>query len=299
MEKEKAARCLILEYLKSCADSDPEHATEISQDINSLKGIWAIQDTNPNIPGVNSILDLIPATQADIDRAIELKNEGNASMSENDFHKAILLYTQAIRLNPNQSIFYCNRAAAYSKIGKHEKAIVDAEKAISLDPKYANAYSRLGFALFSLNRIDECREVYQRGLRACPDSQNLKENLESVSPKKPGSNIINFTGNQAQLNAIVRESKALVVTDFFAQWCGHCKRMDSVLPQLAAEFPNVIFVKIDIDISKDIATLYGIQSVPTIKFFRIGDDQNMKDLATVNGADVVAIRNNIQYFQGA
>jgi small glutamine-rich tetratricopeptide repeat-containing protein alpha len=65
-------------------------------------------------------------------------------MTAKDYPAAIEEYTQAISLDSTNPVFYSNRAAAYSSSGSHEMAVVDAEKAIEIDPKFVKAYHRLG-----------------------------------------------------------------------------------------------------------------------------------------------------------
>lgn len=64
-------------------------------------------------------------------------------MSQKLYDSAIEQYTEAIALDPNP-VFYSNRAAAWGGLGKHEKAVEDAERALGIDPKFSKAYSRLG-----------------------------------------------------------------------------------------------------------------------------------------------------------
>jgi small glutamine-rich tetratricopeptide repeat-containing protein alpha len=66
-------------------------------------------------------------------------------MQAKKYEEAIQCYTKAIELTPNNPIYYGNRAAAYSHLGQHQLAIDDCRRAISLDPKYVKAYSRLGY----------------------------------------------------------------------------------------------------------------------------------------------------------
>jgi tetratricopeptide (TPR) repeat protein len=182
MDKEKTLRCLIVQYLESLIPDDPEHGEELGVSVECLKTVWGIGDATVSIPGVRSLIDLIPEPQYDTERAVQLKLEGNAALKNGDLDLALAKYTEAISVNPNEATFYCNRAAVYSKKGQHESAIGDGEKAFALDPKYATAYSRLGFAYFSLNNTEKARDAYQRGIRACPDSQALKDNLQSLGP---------------------------------------------------------------------------------------------------------------------
>jgi tetratricopeptide (TPR) repeat protein len=180
MDKTRIARCLIVKYLESCATEDPDHAEEFTISIECLKTIWSIDDPTISLPGVRSLVDLIPDQVYDRERGIQLKLEGNTALKNGDYDLALAKYTEAIATDPTEPTFYCNRAAAHSKKENHAAAIPDCEKAISLDPKYASAYSRLGFAYFSLSEIEKAKEAFERGIRACPENQSLKENLASL-----------------------------------------------------------------------------------------------------------------------
>ncbi len=69
----------------------------------------------------------------------------------------------------------------------------------------------------------------------------------------------------------VLASKELVVADFWAEWCGPCKRIAPVLEELAGEYSGrVKVVKIDVDSNQEVATRYRIQSIPSLLFFKDG-----------------------------
>lgn len=58
----------------------------------------------------------------------------------------------------------------------------------------------------------------------------------------------------------------LVVVDFFTTWCGPCKQIAPFIDQLAAKYPEVKFIKVDIEKNEDIAAPLRIQSIPTFHF---------------------------------
>ncbi|MBS6005819.1 MAG: thioredoxin [Clostridium baratii] len=73
-------------------------------------------------------------------------------------------------------------------------------------------------------------------------------------------------------NTEVLENKGVVLVDFFATWCGPCKMIAPIIDELEAEVGDVKFVKVDVDESPEVATRYGIQSIPTLKVFKDGEN---------------------------
>lgn len=63
------------------------------------------------------------------------------------------------------------------------------------------------------------------------------------------------------------------IVDFYATWCGPCKRLSPVLEELSKEYAGrVNFYKVDVDKEKDIARAFGISSIPTLLFSPMGED---------------------------
>jgi len=71
-------------------------------------------------------------------------------------------------------------------------------------------------------------------------------------------------------SALVLQSDIPVIVDFYADWCGPCKRLGPILDEFARETPDVKVVKVDIDDSKKLARKYGVKSVPTVMLFKNG-----------------------------
>ncbi|OCF60736.1 cytoplasmic protein [Kwoniella mangroviensis CBS 10435] len=121
-------------------------------------------------------------TAEDKKQAEALKTKGNSLMSSKLYDSAIEQYTQAIALYPNP-VYYSNRAAAWGGLGKHEKAIEDAEKALDLDPNFSKAYSRLGHAHFSTGDYPSAVRAYEDGLKLDPSNSNMKTALATAKSK--------------------------------------------------------------------------------------------------------------------
>lgn len=122
-------------------------------------------------------------TAEDRAKAEELKTEGNQLMKEEKYKEAIQCYTKAMELDAANAVFPCNRAAAYSKMGEHQKAIADCQKALILDPNYGKAYGRMGLSYHNLNNLEKAKESYAKALELEPGSTFYQTSLSQVEDK--------------------------------------------------------------------------------------------------------------------
>ncbi|KAK2121319.1 Tetratricopeptide repeat protein 28 [Saguinus oedipus] len=67
---------------------------------------------------------------------VEKVRQSNQACHDGDFHTAIVLYNEALAVDPQNCILYSNRSAAYMKIQQYDKALDDAIKARLLNPKW-------------------------------------------------------------------------------------------------------------------------------------------------------------------
>ena len=81
-------------------------------------------------------------------------------------------------------------------------------------------------------------------------------------------------------DAVEPSMNALVILDFWAEWCGPCKQLTPVLEKVAADYADrgVILVKVNVDEEKFIATQFRIQSIPTV--YALFQGQPVADLSS-------------------
>ena len=72
---------------------------------------------------------------------------------------------------------------------------------------------------------------------------------------------------------ILKDSKSVYV-DFYADWCGPCKMTGPVVEALSKVYTDVQFVKVNVDNNPEIASMYGIMSIPTLIGFKEGKEVN-------------------------
>ena len=93
---------------------------------------------------------------------------------DQDFNKAIELYSKAIELNPTIAVYYGNRSFAYLKIECFGSALEDASKAIELDRNYVKGYYRRAAAYMSLGKFKLALKDYETVTKARPGDKDAK-----------------------------------------------------------------------------------------------------------------------------
>jgi len=80
------------------------------------------------------------------------------------------------------------------------------------------------------------------------------------------------TFTDANFKTEVMESNVPVFVDFWAPWCGPCQMMGPIVEELATELEgkNIKIGKLNVDENNDVASTYGIMSIPTFLVFKGG-----------------------------
>lgn len=96
----------------------------------------------------------------------------------------------------------------------------------------------------------------------------------------------------ADVNNIIASGEPVVI-DFWATWCGPCVRMSPVIDQLAEEYGDRVKIgKYNIEEESDLSTAYRIMSIPTILFFKNGEQ--IRDLRLAGSQNIDTLRANVE-----
>lgn len=69
-----------------------------------------------------------------------------------------------------------------------------------------------------------------------------------------------------------------VVVDFYATWCAPCKKLAPILEQVATEYSGKVdFYKVDVDKSGNLASMFGIKSIPTLLFIPMDGEPELME----------------------
>lgn len=78
--------------------------------------------------------------------------------------------------------------------------------------------------------------------------------------------------NENEFADAIKGNKVLV--DCYAPWCGPCKMLSPIIDMLSEENKVYEFYKLNVDDAPDVATEYGIMSIPTLLIFENGEKVN-------------------------
>uniref|UniRef100_A0A8C2ZNH5 Small glutamine-rich tetratricopeptide repeat-containing protein beta n=1 Tax=Cyclopterus lumpus TaxID=8103 RepID=A0A8C2ZNH5_CYCLU len=202
MAVEKRLAFSIVQFLRDqthrgALNSDEQESLEVA--IQCLETTFKISASEGHLAGPQPLREMfissllkndnitVPETcpsLEDVERAEQLKNEGNNHMKEENYRCAVECYTKAIELDLRNAVYYCNRAAAHSKLGNYTEATGDCDRAIGIDPSYSKAYGRLGLALTATNKYPEAITYFKKALVLDPDNDTYKSNLKIAEQKQ-------------------------------------------------------------------------------------------------------------------
>ncbi|MDR1557550.1 MAG: thioredoxin [Tannerellaceae bacterium] len=109
---------------------------------------------------------------------------------------------------------------------------------------------------------------------ACSQTSRTKENT-GISKVAKGDVIVlnkmdflakvfNYEENPDQW---VYEGEKPCIVDFYADWCGPCKKVSPILRDLAILYKDdIVIYKVNVDTENELAAAFGIQSIPTLLF---------------------------------
>ena len=112
-----------------------------------------------------AIVDFTQAIRLELNNAMNYNERGSAYRDKGDYDRAIADFTQATRLNPNFAAAYNNLGSAYMQKRDYDQAITNYTQSIRFGPNFAGTYNSRGFAYAQKGDYDRAIEDYTQALR--------------------------------------------------------------------------------------------------------------------------------------
>jgi thioredoxin len=116
-------------------------------------------------------------------------------------------------------------------------------------------------------------------LASCTAQAKSDKTEKLETPKAESAEVINLTKADFISKVFDYEKNATewkykgdkpCIVDFYADWCGPCKKVGPILKELAKEYDGkLVIYKINVDKEKELASAFGIQSIPTLLFIPV------------------------------
>ena len=141
---------------------------ELKKDIPSLSSriaqqIWMLWSTHPTDQKLTSILD-----------------EGSRLVQDQQYNRAIDVFTQAIELDPTWAEAWNKRATVYYIVGEFQKSQEDIDKVLELEERHFGALAGQGMVNIQLKNYDKAKRSYQKAQEIYPAMKSSKVMIEQI-----------------------------------------------------------------------------------------------------------------------
>ena len=117
-------------------------------------------------------------------------------------------------------------------------------------------------------------------------NKNANQKIAQTSPDSVNERIMDMKNNP---NKWAYKGTRPAIIDFYATWCGPCKITAPILDSLAFEYKGKLEVyKVDVDKQRELASMFGIESIPSLLFIPI-KGQPLMQVGAMGRADLEKI----------
>ncbi|KAL7249670.1 hypothetical protein ACSBR1_011787 [Camellia fascicularis] len=205
---------------------------------------------------------------------------GNDLFKSERFTEACSAYGEGLRLDPSNSVLYCNRAACWYKLGLWERAVDDCNQALHFQPNYTKALLRRAASNNKLERWAEAVRDYEVLRRVLPNDNEVAESMfyaQVALKKSRGEDISNMKfGGEVELVSGLEQFRAAIsspgasVVHFKAASNLQCKEISPFIDTLCGRYPSINFFMVDVEESMAVAVAEKVRIVPTFKIYKNG-----------------------------
>ena len=141
---------------------------ELKKDIPSISSriaqqIWRLLSTHPTDQKLTSLLD-----------------EGSRLVQDQQYNRAIDVFTEAIELDPTWAEAWNKRATVFYMVGEFQKSQDDIDKVLELEERHFGALAGQGMVNIQLKNYDKAKRSYQKAQEIYPAMKSSKVMIEQI-----------------------------------------------------------------------------------------------------------------------
>lgn len=167
-------------------------------------------------------------------------------------------------------------ASSWKLVLKDGKTIDCAGVPIAINDVYMFQDSQGQDGAVPAEQVD--RDATDRANKVAPAPRQWRKIGETVHESPSSAGVLAFS--HADFETQVLQSEKPVLVEFWATWCGYCRKIEPSITAVAGEYGGRLKVgKVDVDKNPAIAHQYGVSALPTLLLF-----ENGRVVATIHGA---------------
>ncbi|XP_044509781.1 TPR repeat-containing thioredoxin TTL1-like [Mangifera indica] len=206
------------------------------------------------------------------------RTRGNDLFKSERFTEACAAYDEGLKLDPSNSVLYCNRAACWFMLGLWDRSVEDCNQALLIQPNYTKALLRRAASNNKLERWADAVRDYEVLRRELPDDNKVAESLfhaQVALKKSRGEEVYNmkFGGEVEEVSGLEQfraavSSPGVSIVHFKSASNSQCEQISPFMDTLCSRYPSINFLKVDIDESPAVANAENVRIVPTFKIYK-------------------------------
>ncbi|MCE7997547.1 MAG: tetratricopeptide repeat protein [Rhodobiaceae bacterium] len=114
------------------------------------------------------------------DMVVALLNRGVAYKNTGNLEMAVVDYSSALELSPNDALLFSNRANAYRELNKLVEAMSDINRSIELNPENPAAFYVRGLLFEAMGDAENARRDFLRAHEISPDDKEFRERAKAL-----------------------------------------------------------------------------------------------------------------------
>ena len=125
------------------------------------------------------------------------------------------------------------------------------------------------------------------GLCANAQESKAESKVKHLTYKEFLSKVWNFESNP---NTFVYKGQLPAIIDFYADWCGPCRRVAPIMEKLAEEYDGRLLVyKINVDQEKELSRAFNIRSIPAVLFIPIAEPSSKRGASSTSVQPIMQV----------